>query len=132
VLLGWGLAFDDRCGQSAFVERRIFQRVAVALFGAACMAILLSACGDASGCGTFRPKSAEMAVGESIDYQVEIVNNSWGVVDLAGWYWAISEPAPQLSDGSYAATATRTAWGTMVITIAGQRPIEFVGPMSCE
>ncbi len=95
--------------------------------------MLLSSCSaDASGCSSFRPKSADMAVGESVDYQAELVNRGWGVVDLAGWYWATSEPAPPLADGSYAATATRTAADTMVITIAGQRPAEFVGPVSCE
>lgn len=116
-----------------FVERRIAQRVATALFGAApAVAMLVSGCSDASGCSNFRPKSADMAVGESVDYKVELVDRGWGIVDLAGWYWVTSEPAPPLSNGSYAATATRTADYTMVITIAGQPPVEFVGPVSCE
>ena len=87
---------------------------------------------DASGCSNFNPNSGPLAVGESTDYKVELVNNGWGVVDVDGWYWSALDTKPRLPDGKYRATATRTGEGTLVIVIDGQDPAEFEGPVTCE
>lgn len=87
---------------------------------------------DASGCSNFNPNSAPLEIGESTDYKVELANNGWGVVDVAGWYWSPLDPSPRLPDGEYPATAMRTGEGTLVITIDGQDPAEFEGPVTCE
>jgi len=104
--------------------------MAALLFG-----MLLSSCGgDASGCSNFPAKSRPVDVGDSVEYEVEVANDHWGTVDVAGGFWAShgAKPLPQLADGTYDAIATRTGEGTLVIAIPGQDPVEFVGPLSCE
>lgn len=77
---------------------RVFQGAV----GAVALAVGLSigACGDASGCSDFNPRSEPIAPGQHQEIEVEVVDGGWGIVDADDGYWSTEGvPHPQAEDG---------------------------------
>lgn len=72
-----------------------------------------------------------MAVGQSAEVTVRVVNGGWDSLDVAGGYWASDEPV-DLADGEYEATATLVATETILVQLDAGRTVSFSGPVGCE
>jgi hypothetical protein len=113
---------------------------AVLVVGAA-----LAGCGSASGCEDFNPASAPVAVGETADVTVRIVDGGWADLDFAGAFWSGSSPIPLSADRDLETSGVATlvdgqvdgqgnVRSGIVEVDFGQlgRPVVFEGPIGCE
>lgn len=89
------------------------------------------------------PSSAGLAVGESVDVEIGLVDGGWDSLDVGGVYWSTDAPVPDglPTNGRVAAIATLVSGdgdspeqitsGSVSLALSTGDVISFEGPISC-
>jgi len=111
------------------------------------MLTVLSAVVTSASCGGRDceppPSSSDLAVGDSTEVEIEIVDGGWSPLDVAGVYWSTDVPVPGglPSNGRVAGVATLVSGdgdtpedltsGSLTLELAGGEVVAFEGPIFC-